>query len=60
MKLASAHSSIEARNLELKEAEHRVSQAQLVQEAEKALIKGLTIEKKHLQSGLEENIALKD
>jgi predicted nuclease with TOPRIM domain len=31
-----------------------------VQEAEKALIKGLTIEKKHLEAGLEENIALKE
>jgi hypothetical protein len=41
LKLQTAHSLIEARNLELKKAEHLVSQANLVQEAEKAMIAGL-------------------
>lgn len=51
-KMAVAGSTIEKRNMALREAEHRVAQANLVGESEKALIKGLRMEKIHLESSL--------
>ena len=50
--MAVAGSTIEKRNMALREAEHRVAQANLVGESEKALIKGLRMEKIHLESSL--------
>ena len=60
IKLTKAHEMIEEKNHLVKNAEQRVNQMKLNQESEKALINGLTSEKRHLELTLKENIALKD
>lgn len=59
-RLTKAHEMIEESNLKVRTSEQKVSQMKLIQESEKALINGLTSEKRHLELTLKENISLKD
>jgi len=51
---------IEERNLTIKDLQQQITNLQLKQEAEQALINGLMSEKQHLELGLKENKTLKD
>lgn len=54
-KLIQTHQTIEQRNMDLREVEHKAAQNALIQQSEKALIVGLQTEKKHLEKSLKEN-----
>ena len=51
---------IEDKTLKVKEAQQRENQMRMVQESEKALLNGLTSEKRHLELSLKENMEVKD
>lgn len=59
-KLVAANSTIEKRNLEVKEKQHQIQKAILAQKSETSQIKGLTLEKHHLEQSLAENTQLKE
>ena len=48
-KLIKAQETIEARNLELKEIEQKLTQLKLNHDSEKAILNGLQTEKNHLE-----------
>ena len=59
-KLTQAYQDIEDKTLKVKEANQLVNQMKMVQESEKALLNGLTSEKRHLELSLKENVEIKE
>ena len=59
-KLTTAFQEIEDKTLKVKEANQLVNQMKMDQESNKALLNGLTSEKRHLELSLKENVEIKE